>query len=273
MAERFLYLPAIAFAAAIVWAVHTYAPQRATTILGILIAIYIVRTIARNSDWQDDLTLSAATVRTSPASFKSHKMRANALLESDPAHSNLDQVIAESEKSLAILDPLPADRNNFDTWQRAAEYHVMKGDAARALQLYQRALTMTHNPPSDIYVQLAKLRLRLGEKPAALDAARHARDLDPGNPLTHRTLAGILLDADREEDAVVALVTGVVITQNDALRQDLFRLYRAGLDPNNCAVAPDGTLNLSCPTVHRNLCTGSADLARLRPDVPRPPCP
>jgi tetratricopeptide (TPR) repeat protein len=251
MAERFLYLPAIAFAAAVVWVVYKYVPQRAMTVLGSLIAIYAVRTIARNTDWQDDLTLSAATVRTGPASFKSHKMRANALLESDPTHSNLDQVIAEADKSIAILDSLPPDRNNFDTWQRTAEYHVMKGDSARALQLYQRALIMTHNPPADIYVQMAKLHLRLGEKPAALDAARRARDLDPANPLTHRTLAGILLDADREEEAVVALVTGEFITHNDSIRQDLARLYQAG-------VAPDA---------HRNLCAAAPEIVRLRPDL------
>jgi len=273
MAERFLYLSAIAFAAGIVWAVYHYAPQRASAILGVLIAIYTVRTIARNADWQDDLTLSAATVQTSPASFKAHKMRANALLESDPSHANLDQVIAEAGKSLAILDPLPHGRNNFDTWQRAAEYYVMKGDAARALQLYQRALTMTRKPPADVYVQMAKLQLRLGQKSEALDAALRARDLDPGNPVTHRTLAGVLLDADREQDAVVALVAGVLITQNGALRQDLLRLYRAGLDPGNCAMNPDGTLNFSCGTVHRNVCAAAPEVVRLRPDVALPACP
>jgi hypothetical protein len=113
----------------------------------------------------------------------------------------------------------------------------------------------------------------LGQKSEALDAALRARDLDPGNPATHRTLAGVLLDADREQDAVVALVAGVLITQNGALRQDLLRLYRAGLDPGNCAMNPDGTLNFSCGTVHRNVCAAAPEVVRLRPDVALPACP
>jgi tetratricopeptide (TPR) repeat protein len=280
MAERFLYLPSIAFAAAIVWAVYAIQPRRAPAILGVVIALFALRTFVRNTDWQDDLTLSDAAVRVCPASFKTHKMRANALLESDPSHGNLDKVIQEAEKSLAILDGLPATRNNFDTYQRAAEYHFMQGDRSRqtspaasrseyqrAVDLYRRSLTMAKLPTSDVYQQLAKLYLRLSQSPQALDAALRARDTAPADPAVHRTLAGVLLDAGRDEDAVAAMVAGVTITRDEALRQELLRMYRAGLDPAGCAVSPDGSLNSSCVTVHRNLCAAAPDIVRLRPDL------
>jgi tetratricopeptide (TPR) repeat protein len=189
-------------------------------------------------------------------------------------------VIQEAEKSLAILDGLPATRNNFDTYQRAAEYHFMQGDRSRqtspaasrseyqrAVDLYRRSLTMAKLPTSDVYQQLAKLYLRLSQSPQALDAALRARDTAPADPAVHRTLAGVLLDAGRDEDAVAAMVAGVTITRDEALRQELFRMYRAGLDPVGCAINPDGTLNTSCVTVHRNLCAASPDIVRLRPDL------
>jgi tetratricopeptide (TPR) repeat protein len=290
MAERFLYLPSIAFAAAVVWAAYRFSPRHASVIVGVLVAMFAIRTLVRNSDWHDDLTLSESAVRVCPASFKTHKMRANALLEADPSHANLDQVIDEAERSLAILDSLPPARNNFDTYERTAGYYFMKGDRGRqrpadgawvnppesahayqrAIDLYHRALTMARQPAPGVYQQLAKLYLRLGQSQQALDAALRARQLAPNDPAVHRTLAGVLLDAGRDEDTVVAMVAGVIITNDEALRQDLIRMYRAGLDPEGCAVGGDGLLNTSCPTVHRNLCAASADVLRLRPDLAGP---
>jgi hypothetical protein len=272
MAERFLYLPSLAFAALVVWAAYRFQPKRAPMILGAVIALYTARTLVRNADWENDLTLADSAVRVCPASYKAHKMRANALLASDPTHGNLDQVIAEMEKSLAILDSLPPSRSNFDTYQRAAEYCQMRGGDAhnrRAVELYRRALTMSSVPNAGIHMQLAKLYVKLGDPRKAFVSAEGAREIDPSDPASHRTLAGVLLDADREQDAVVALVAGVVITQDEALRQHLFRLYRAGLDPAGCAVTASGEWNMSCATVQRELCAASGDIARLRPDLAR----
>jgi tetratricopeptide (TPR) repeat protein len=257
MAERFLYLPAIAFAAAIVWAVYRIAPRPAPAILGALIAIFAIRTFARNADWQDDLTLSTSAVSVCPTSFKTHKMRANALLESDPAHANLDQVIAEAEESLAILDLLPSARNSFDTYDRAAGYYFMQGDRLRqrspgdavrawqrSVELYQRALTIARLPAPDTYLQLAKLYLRLGRQQQAIEAAQGARQLGPNDPATHRTLAGVLLDAGRDQDAFIALLTGAFITQDQSLRDQVYR-----------AVGPP------------DFCSAAGDITRLRPDL------
>ena len=72
---------------------------------------------------------------------------------SDPSHSNLDRVIAEAEKSLAILDPLPDSQNFEDAYANAGTYYQLKGDlllksgadgksnpSAEAAKAYQRAL-------------------------------------------------------------------------------------------------------------------------------------
>ncbi|MGP8247961.1 MAG: hypothetical protein ACLQVN_26040 [Bryobacteraceae bacterium] len=137
MAERFLYLPAIALAACVVLGAYALArragrPAAAPVALCLIGAAFTVRTWARNEDWRDDLTLMTAAVDTSPDSYKTHKLLAGALYESDPTHANIDRVIAEAERSLAILSPVADWHNNPDSYRRAGEYYRTKGDLLSA---------------------------------------------------------------------------------------------------------------------------------------------
>src|SRR5207249_10021490 len=74
MAERFLYLPSVGFAACLVISVYAACrrPPAAGAFLAALILAYGVRTWARNRDWRDDLSLSLTSVAAAPASFKLH---------------------------------------------------------------------------------------------------------------------------------------------------------------------------------------------------------
>ncbi len=158
MADRFLYLPAIGLAACVVIAVYALGDRLkiralAPILLGILIVALGVRTLARNLDWQDNSTLLEAGIRDTPNSFASHFALATNLYLSDATHSNLDRVISEAEKSLAILDPLSDSENFEDAYANAGTYYQLKGyllqkNAAagmtgasqESLQAYQRAL-------------------------------------------------------------------------------------------------------------------------------------
>ncbi len=104
MAERFLYLPAIGFAACLVLvafsAAESLGVQAAAPIFLCVIAAALgLRASERNRDWRDDVTLWTSAVSTVPNSFKAHENMSVALYEADPAHSNLTQVIDEAEKS------------------------------------------------------------------------------------------------------------------------------------------------------------------------------
>jgi tetratricopeptide (TPR) repeat protein len=304
MAERFLYLPSIAFAAAVVWATWTVARNRhwekaAPVVLCTAILALGMRTLARNQDWRDELTLSTAAVQVSPASFKTHKMRANALLESDASHSNLNRVIDEANQSLAILDPLPADRDNADMYRRTGGYYFMQGDRLRihredgtytgtpasvaayrkALDLFERSASIqaasgqqvqSAGYDADLKGQIAKLYLRLDEPQKAMEAAVEARALNPESADAYRIIAGLLVNAGRNEEAVVALTEGVLITHDDGLTQRLVGLYQTGLDPQGCAIGAGGALNPSCATVRRHLCAASSEAVKLRTETNRP---
>jgi tetratricopeptide (TPR) repeat protein len=279
MAERFLYLPSIAFAAGLVWGAYSIGPRVAPAALCVVIAGLGVRTYARNADWENDLTLSAAAVRVSPNSFKAHKLRANALLESDPRHGNIDRVIEEAEKSLAVLDPLPDARNNADMYQRAGEYYFMKGDRERqrhpdggwvtpvesvlayqrTIQLLQRCEAIARASGGHVdYANLEQLRvklyLRLDQPTMALEAAVRARALDPENPGVHREIAGLLLSEGREEAAAVALIEGVLITQDAGLRREMPE-RNEGTRTQFCAAAA-AAMRLRLETHRRELAAG-----------------
>jgi hypothetical protein len=110
-AERFLYLPAIPFA--IITAALLYrltSEQLAKAVLIALIVLYAARTVVRNPDWDNDLSLGSADLPNSPQSFRLHDILARAQYQQD-AFRNIDRAIAEGEAACMILSPLPPWRS------------------------------------------------------------------------------------------------------------------------------------------------------------------
>ena len=133
MAERFLYLPLAGLLGCLVLAIYVVAERiRVAAFAPLLLCIIGVgfagRTWSRNLDWQNDLTMATAAVRSGPNSFKTHKLLAGVLYESDPDHSNIDKVIGEADKSIALLDSLPNARNQADAYLWPGAYYLVKGD-------------------------------------------------------------------------------------------------------------------------------------------------
>ncbi len=300
MAERFLYLPAIAAAVCVVMGLYALpkADSRvAPAFLCSMVALFAIRTWARNTDWHDDLSLARATVRVSPRSYKGHALLASALYES---HADIDKVIADSEKGLAPLNPLPDLRNYAPPYQQAGLFYLTKGDAllirgadgrmvtpADARQAYQRSREVLERCNSivkannaleneaararggdeikplryaDMYRLLSEAELRLSDVPRALDNAHYALALSPFSAPMYLQLADVLLHSGRADESLVALMEGEMITSDPGLNEQMVRLYRSGLDPQGCATKEQNgqvTLNPSCEVVHRHLCEGS----------------
>ena len=301
MAERLLYLPAIAFAGCIAAGVcagmrRIRRPTLAPVLLGLLTALLAVRTLMRNADWQNDLTLAASAVSAAPDSFKAHKLMAEALFAADDSHSNIDQVIEEADKSVSILDPLPDYRNNAQAYRLAAGYDLLKGDMqfqyggnSHGLDLsqnvprppvaqssYRRALPLVLRYASitakigaagsrgDAQRLLANTYLRIGGMAKALRAAEAARNLDPFQSAAYLQLADVLVASDRAGDAAVALFEGAMVNSDPMLRGRLLNLYR-GLDPDGCALAayPGGPgIDTRCPMVRQHLCQAASRALR-----------
>jgi tetratricopeptide (TPR) repeat protein len=275
MAERFLYLPAIAAAVCVVTGLSALPKADspvAPAILCSIAALLAIRTWVRNTDWQNDLSLARATVHVSPESYKGHALLAAALYES---HADIDSVIAESEKALAPLNPLPDLRNYAPPYQQAGLFYLTKGDAllildadsrivtpAAARQAYQRSLQVLERCNSivkvnnaleneaararggaeieplryaDLYRLLSEAELRLGDVPRALGNAHYALALSPFAAQMYLQLADVLLHSGRSDESLVALMEGEMITSDPGLNEQILRLYRSGLDPQGCA--------------------------------------
>jgi tetratricopeptide (TPR) repeat protein len=316
MAERVMYLPSLGVIALTAWGVQEVAQafrpasaalkRCATFVLLCVVAGFAVRTWIRNNDWQSDVSLWTATVQASPRSFKAHRGLAEALFEADPAHANLNRVVAEIEQAIGALDSLDAGRNDAKTFRLAGGYYLERGDNLRpttnlrpplpppaAVEAYERsvsalrrALTIIESrnaPPSDappslnyrdggassaadVYRVLSAAYGRLGQHSAAIDAAARARTLDPFSVIGYQQSAAAFLSAQRGDDAAIALMTGVMVTEDRALRDELVDLYRQGLDPLGCALVntrEGAAINPSCTTVRRHVCAATGEAVRI----------
>jgi hypothetical protein len=293
MGERLVYLPCAGLAALVAMAVRSIGttPVRvrlAASLMALMIVASGVRTFARNPDWTSDLTLWQATVAAAPASAKAHRALAEALYESDPSHANIDAVIAEADRSVALLDPLPDRQNTFQAFRQTGAYYLDKASRinpasgsdgelqrlyGRALTLLDRALAIAHAgaqgrdnasslaPEADAERLRAAALIGLKDPAQALAAARRARHIAPGDPLAYHLSAVALVNLERGEDAAATLLMGAIISGDRSLGQEAMTLYANGLDPEGCAVSGNGAaavLTPRCPVVHRHSCLASA---------------
>jgi len=313
MAERLIYLPSFGVLACLVLAIYAAAqriemPLLPPLVLGLIIPALLIRTWSRNADWQSDLELSKSAAQASPGSYKAHHSYAYAAYGADPSLSRLSRVtseasfadlnliITEEEKSMAILDTLPDSLKISDPYIAAGEYYLMKGDylrqrsGAEAAAAYQRALQIalqalplanadrrasnlqeqvaglatspSADQDSEAYQLLSTLYLRTGDFEKARETGGVARTLAPLLPQVHRQVADALLGLGRGDEAAIALAEGILITSNSGLRQELADVYRKA-DPKGCETTqgPGGSLqiNASCEAVRRDFCAASVD--------------
>ena len=237
------------------------------------------------------MTLWRSAVAAAPASAKAHRALAEALYHADSTHANIDEVIAEADRSVALLDALPDALNTFQAFRQAGAYYVDKANATtsrgigvrRRARLYLRALTLLDRavaiaragtarlPGASVEPEADAQRLRaaalLGlENPAlALAAADRSRELQPLAPVGYQLSAAALAELSRGDDAAITLLLGSIVSGDRELGEKAMALYRSGLDADGCAVAGAGNtaaLNPQCPIVRRHSCAASAAAAR-----------
>jgi protein O-mannosyl-transferase len=141
MAERFLYLPMVAFAAVVALGLRAAAariartpdaaPRLALSATGALVLALATRTYVRNHDWRSEEALFRAATAVSPGSYKAHKGLANALLADKNAAARLDEAIAAAEAGLRVIEakPLPPVDQPSDLMAVVGLAYVTKGDS------------------------------------------------------------------------------------------------------------------------------------------------
>jgi tetratricopeptide (TPR) repeat protein len=308
MAERFLYLPSIAFAVTVAaLAARHLRPRQAAMALGAAIVLYGGRTLARNPDWQDNLTLAAHDSRVSTESFRVRAMHGEFLFGKDKR--NLDLATRELEKAWSVLEPLPGAQSEPNVPATLGLYYLVKGDqsgsktaegqrwygkartvleradrTARAIQEAMDTAQLEHGKPlaarrpyGRVYLILGDTYRALGNHAAALEAYRTGREFDPAADEGYDGAANAHLALGQPEMAALiefekALVVGST-PKSVALVEQAYGQVPGGA----CAVTTVGgvkALNPACPRLREDICRALADVSRTfvaarRPDRAR----
>ena len=185
-AERFLYIPSLAWCAALGWAAERWSGRRAALAsLGALLAWYAAKTAERSLLWQDELSFYSASVRENPASPETRYSLGVALIHAGRAKEGEEEL-----KKAVALGPLDAgayynlgrlafDRGDLkeaekeflaaarlrpqdaDTWTALGIIAEQQGRAGEAEDRYRKALSVR---PWDERAKGALDRLLAGRK-------------------------------------------------------------------------------------------------------------
>jgi tetratricopeptide (TPR) repeat protein len=258
-------------------------------VLGVVCVALAIRTYARNIDWLDDRSLWSSAAKVCPASYKTRLHLATALI--GPKGEGMDRAIGEVDRSLAILDGVPDDRNVPQAYAVAGFMYIMQGDRLGARQWYQRALDVllrgqrvdrtaaqelrrenrlrgVATSPSGwypLYLALGDAYLRLSDPRQAMEAFEYGRIIRPAPEFFEDMSAAWRAMGDPQQ-AAITLIEGLLVDKsNGKLAAELVELYRQ-TDPGSCALGDAGgapSLNPACPLVHDQVCTAFRNVKQL----------
>ncbi|HEY9249054.1 MAG TPA: tetratricopeptide repeat protein, partial [Rariglobus sp.] len=298
-AERFLYMPGIAFAIAITALAFRWQPEsRAAAVLGIVALLFTARTIARNPAWDSDFAIAEADVQSAPDSFRMHTLYGEVLYAQNP-RANLDHAIREQETAWRILSGMPPAKTFTVTPASLGMLYGLKGDLAGGLStaggrsLYESSLTTLRaaaeasavqqkqhderearrGNPAPMLIQygainfyLGQAYMRLGRFDEGIAYYRRGIARAPEDPAAYDALAQALFNRGDHDGAALAVLEKALVL---GLHPDAVANVRAvyeKLPDGACAVRNVNGINYldsTCPRLGRDLCKATAELEQF----------
>jgi tetratricopeptide (TPR) repeat protein len=303
MGERFLYLPAVGFAAAVVYGLREIVARvpRSRTAVAVTLAVVLVafasRAYARNRDWLDGRQFWRSAVEVVPDNFKARLGEA----ASTPLIKRADRalVVADLERALTILRPLPdVDNSGFAFRQAGVLYrqlgdelslHRAEPDGTDPAYWYQKSLETLQKSgdieftldavyrqinerrgtpqstflPSLLYLEIGRTYLRLFRQRDAIAVFEYGRKLE-SNPDLLEELAATHENFHEYRDAARDYVEAMEMDSRRTYISDkLVDLY-GKVDPQGCSISHESggaSLNPACPLVHADICDGARNVA------------
>jgi tetratricopeptide (TPR) repeat protein len=287
MAERFLYLPAVALAGVIgslTAELFERAPWPTGVCAGALVVACGIRTYVRNEDWRDDLGFWVKLVNTSPNSYRGHAGLAAAVINHDPDHQYVDAAVASVQRALAIApDAVPVQitagqvyRAKGDTLTSRDILGEMRQTPA-SLHWYQESLAALQNAAahltvspvaqntgqpnaalsvneSRVYDELGQTWMRLGNPTAAVEAFRRARRANPTREAVFLRLGDALVAAGQPEEAARSYWQALFIATDRVPAQKAL----AAIYAKDCP-----QMNVTCPRIHDDICAAHIEMIQL----------
>ena len=156
MGERFLFVPSLAFAVLLSYALAYFLNKsdvknlsvkssNAVKIIAGITILFSGMTVARSNDWKNNFTLFESSVNASPNSARTHYSLASEYLSLSNKSSDLNQrrdylqkAIEHFERSLTILP------GNFQTLYNTGLCYSLNGDTSKAIEAYCKAIQMNN---------------------------------------------------------------------------------------------------------------------------------
>ena len=223
MAEHYLYLPSagVFLTAALLFDRQLSRSHRVPALsaaFALLVLLLAVRTVVRNRDWRDNLTLWTKTVQTAPQSARAHTNLGEALMR----RGLFSQAEGEFREALRIM---PNDAVNLDNHGLSL---LRLGRVDEAEREFHEALRIRPIPKSQIHLGLVHLkRGRVDEAERQFRTGLNSRDLAPAMRITALNNLGIASAIKgRREEAELAFKEAIRLDQKNAeTRGNLGRLY------------------------------------------------
>ncbi len=193
LGERFLLIPSVAFCLSLVFLaaritrtdLHTVTLQKLTLftgILGMILLLYTVKTITRNGDWKDNLTLFEADITSAPNSTR-----------------------AQASLGYTYLTLSQAAEDNA---AKQSFYDKSKACFEKSLKIY----------PENTYAlkNYGYLEIRSGKIPEANDLYLKAFRLDPLDQEVLNNLSAIAIQREQYDSAIIFMTKLTTINPGNA---------------------------------------------------------
>jgi Flp pilus assembly protein TadD len=220
MAEHYLYIPSVGFclcAGALLDPVVRRGVFRRALYAGagVVLALLALRTVWRNRDWKDDLTLWTKTVQTAPQAARARNNLGVAYLR----RGRLAPAQEQLEVAIRIKPDHPFAHGNL------GKVHFDRGDLGSA---ERQLLTALRLKPDEMIPRLwlAGVYAQAGRSAEAEQGFRAVLARDPRNAYAHNNLGILLARTGRIEEAEREFLEAVRL--NSKLREaqeNLNRLY------------------------------------------------
>ena len=205
--ERFLYIPALGvFALAGIGAERLFRRFGFTLVvaMGLVCLGYAARTVVRNKDWRDDLSLFSSAASAYPESAKMHQ----AVGQVHAERGRMDQAILAFRRALSI-------REEAMTYNNMGNAYGVKGTFEQALAAYRKAVDLDPRY-AEAWKNLAVTAMRAGEPAAAAEGFSQAAILLPEDREAHFNLGVALEKSGRPDEAAQAYRRSAVLGDTKA---------------------------------------------------------
>ncbi|MEP7263091.1 MAG: tetratricopeptide repeat protein [Bacteroidota bacterium] len=236
MAERFLYMPSLGFCIAIVTGAESLIKKSknvngtllkqltgnpAYLVFTIAVLLFSVRTIARNSQWKNNITLLAADVKTSPNSARIRYAYGSAILieqalkeeDKNKKQQLLQASIAELEKGVSII------ADYADAWYHLGVAYKEAEDPVNAIRCFEKSKSYKPFKTAEAYIAEGLAYGMAHQNEKAITELQNALKLDSISFEAFNNLGLYYNDAGHTQESINALQKAI------ALNPDFSKAY------------------------------------------------